>query len=562
MVDDVEAEYIREVMKRRRSSKELRMPAAMALGDSGVPEFQARLLALRMAVKDYELPMQLAYDELEDLAANTERVKSVIEKNMTLLTVQMRKRNFRYYKSAFLAWIFYVQRKLARRVAMRNARDYALRRRLGRAFDAWHICWLRMHKFKKLQLSAQNLLRRHSLKRIWRAWSSLVKKRLREDEKRWREKQLVRDLNVRQRGCVRQRAVNAIKRRRLHQAFFAFKIGLEILKDTRSRRNHIFYIVTRRKVAVGFKLWERYPRKRERDLRVIQRRQRRVAQDCIWTWDDETSFLKFRRRRMRRCRLSIAFEMWRLFISRKMKYDTIATRIIRARLKRYFTDLREICLEEIWKRRTCERARRKCTHLRTRWFFEAWITYMQIQLQERSYQIEEYAAVLENENQKTRSECDRMGRIIDTGEWDQQRIVELDQASLILNGEKEALLKLAARLEGEHKEAMDYQRRQEQEINTLKNEMLGCNYLRKNKLLVKGASSFNSVLRAVKSEAIKEGVNPEVVKSIDEKCMDQVIVFPDGDLRVRPIRKYDKGKWKLRPEATTSTNSSEDSFDS
>lgn len=45
--------------------------------------------ALRRAVQENEMPMRLAYEQLDELAANADRVKFAIEKNRSLLTLQV-----------------------------------------------------------------------------------------------------------------------------------------------------------------------------------------------------------------------------------------------------------------------------------------------------------------------------------------------------------------------------------------------------------------------------------------------------------------------------------------
>ncbi|EFJ06484.1 hypothetical protein SELMODRAFT_430644 [Selaginella moellendorffii] len=483
---DIEGEYITDLMKKRRSNKENQIRDAMQqgiLGSSGVPDFHARLLALRLAVQDYELPMQLAYDELDELAANAERVRSAIEKNMTLLTIQFKdeKKQSKIYEICF----------------------YGIDTTQGK-------------KNCKKQ-SAEKFLRRHNIARIWRAWRSLVKRRQREDERHRREKQLVRDLQVKQRECIGRRAVNAIRRRRLQRVLFAFKVGVQISRAVDERRDHIFYLLLRRKAALAFKFWQRYPANRMKlhfqdigkgeyknvDLRVHS------DYGCV-SWcrnQDMTQFLSD----------------WSdpAYEGNLMSYMKFAWR--RSGKVGPVNALKE----------------------------NAWICYMQVQSHKRMLKVEEHVAILEKENQRTRTEYDRLGRIVDTGEWDQQRVLELEQARHVLSGERNALTKLIGRLEREHAMAVKYQNQQEQEIKLLKDQMLNSNFVHRNKLLVRGASSFNSVVRAVKSEVLKKGVNPEVIYSVDRMAMDQVSVFPDGDLHIQPLNKFDRRKWMHRESTDT-----------
>ncbi|EFJ05982.1 hypothetical protein SELMODRAFT_431104 [Selaginella moellendorffii] len=476
---DIEGEYITDLMKKRRSNKENQICDAMQqgiLGSSGVPDFHARLLALRLAVQDYELPMQLAYDELDELAANAERVRSAIEKNMTLLTIQFKdeKKQSKIYEICF-----------------------------------YGIDTTQAKKNCKKQ-SAEKFLRRHNIARIWRAWRSLVKRRQREDERHRREKQLVRDLQVKQRECIGRRAVNAIRRRRLQRVLFAFKVGVQISRAVDERRDHIFYLLLRRKAALAFKFWQRYPANRMKlHFRDIGKGEYknvdlRVHSDygCV-SWCRNQDMTQFS-------------SDWSdpAYGGNLMSY-----------------------MKFVWRR---SGKGGPVNALKEN-----------VQSHKRMLKVEEHVAILEKENQRTRTEYDRLGRIVDTGEWDQQRVLELEQARHVLSGERNALTKLVGRLEREHAMAMKYQNQQEQEIKLLKDQMLNSNFVHRNKLLVRGASSFNSVVRAVKSEVLKKGVNPEVIYSIDRMAMDQVSVFPDGDLHIQPLNKFDRRKWMHRDSTDT-----------
>ncbi|KAJ7297869.1 hypothetical protein O6H91_Y031700 [Diphasiastrum complanatum] len=160
--------------------------------------------------------------------------------------------------------------------------------------------------------------------------------------------------------------------------------------------------------------------------------------------------------------------------------------------------------------------------------------------------LQNYVTVIEKENERTRAECNRLARIVDSGEWDKQRISDLEHASQLLSGERDALTKLIGRLQRQNSSAVEQQQQQEDDIRNLKDQILGNNFMNRNKMLVKGASSFNSVVRAIKSDVLKKGVDPELLYSIDKMSMDQVSVFPDGEIRVKPLSKFDKGKWNSR----------------
>jgi hypothetical protein len=45
---------------------------------------------LQKSVRDHELPLRIAYEQLDELAANADKVKTAIEKNRTILNKQVK----------------------------------------------------------------------------------------------------------------------------------------------------------------------------------------------------------------------------------------------------------------------------------------------------------------------------------------------------------------------------------------------------------------------------------------------------------------------------------------
>lgn len=58
--------------------------------------------------------------------------------------------------------------------------------------------------------------------------------------------------------------------------------------------------------------------------------------------------------------------------------------------------------------------------------------------------------------------------------------------------------------------------------------------------MVKGGSSFNGLVRAMKTDVIESGVvmrRPELLYDIDKLSMDRISVFADGELNVQAMRR-------------------------
>eukprot|EP00210_Caulerpa_lentillifera_P000651 g628.t1 len=167
---------------------------------------------------------------------------------------------------------------------------------------------------------------------------------------------------------------------------------------------------------------------------------------------------------------------------------------------------------------------------------------------------------LETENLKLRSDNERFVRLIDSGEWGRGRIQELKQvpwflrfaigvfcvlqAGDVLRLERDALQELVRNLKTDLEIVQNAKTNQEKELRKFKDNIAAggsTSAIDRNKLLVKGASSFNALVRALKQDLIENrSRTPEhgvVGFEVDKLSMDRVHVFPDGELKIEAVRK-------------------------
>lgn len=92
--------------------------------------------------------------------------------------------------------------------------------------------------------------------------------------------------------------------------------------------------------------------------------------------------------------------------------------------------------------------------------------------QKKVQQVEKFATAAEKENEKLRSDNERLSTIIDTGDWNKERAHEMKATQEVLSTERVALTKLIGRLQRQHQSALDQQDQQEQEIKQLKGQLV------------------------------------------------------------------------------------------
>lgn len=112
-----------------------------------------------------------------------------------------------------------------------------------------------------------------------------------------------------------------------------------------------------------------------------------------------------------------------------------------------------------------------------------------------------------------------------------------------MRSERDAVMELIEKLGREHESIKLEKAAQEEEFRRMKSKILSggsTSPAARNRMLVKGASSYNSLVRALKQDLIdrKAAVrDPTIMVEIDKLAMDKVHVFPDGELKIEAFRK-------------------------
>ncbi|KAL2622577.1 hypothetical protein R1flu_002782 [Riccia fluitans] len=441
----MEKEDVKKMLRRLGRSED---SEGSAYGSASSGSFDDSILNRRSiktlqssVIRDHDIPMKIAYEQLEELAANAEKVKYAIEKNRNLLNVQVRKSNARYLRAAFTAW--------------------------------------------RLQLEWQKTKRRDMewAKGRWR--KSLLSKALKESRTRQRSRSL-------------QSTFTAWKSTK--EGGFGDRVGKDLTTDD-------FY----------------------------KKRSKNIVALALAAWQGAISSKKQGEEYLKRVRLSLDKQL----------------------LGSAFDAFVDGCQESKRMHSREKRASLKMDSRRLKKYFDAWVCFMQVQAQRKMIRLQEHIVEVEKENDRVRQENQRLTHVIDSGDWGRKRIAELLQAGKILSGERDALTRLLGRMQRQHGFALTQQKLHEEEMQELKHQILSNKPHMRNKLLVKGASSFNSLMKAMKDDVLKNGTDPELLYTIDKLAMDEVTVFPDGDLHVKNMTNFDKGKggWPARQESPGVHNS-------
>ncbi|PNH01101.1 hypothetical protein TSOC_013030, partial [Tetrabaena socialis] len=243
--------------------------------------------------------------------------------------------------------------------------------------------------------------------------------------------------------------------------------------------------------------------------------------------------------------LAKGWNSWRAYVEHRRYIKKVVNRWKnphKARALRAWVDRTQ------WKKRMKVILQRVAVRLTKRTLIMAWEAWWQA-IQDRKIgdqlttkeQLVVTVKELREENERLRRDNERFVRLIDSGEWGRGRVAELVSAGEILKGERDALLKLIQGLRREYEAVQHAKVAQEDEMLALKDRMLLGGAAR-NRMLVKGGSSFNALVRAMKQDLVEGGTgaqaaarDPNLLYQVDKLSLDQVTVYPDGELNVQAV---------------------------
>eukprot|EP00249_Psilotum_nudum_P030690 c43596_g1_i1 orf=164-1183(+) len=254
--------------------------------------------------------------------------------------------------------------------------------------------------------------------------------------------------------------------------------------------------------------------------RAVNKMKNRHLSRCFNAWRHKDFFFEYCRRRILKRRLAATLSAWISWWKTEQEKKSALSRMEWKRLWRYFKKFVDGCMLQKWRRSMKKKSIEKLLHCKVRRVFQMWICFVQAKAQKKMLKLQDYVATIEKENQRSRSECDRLARILDTGEWGKQQLSEILQARDVLSEEREALTKLIDHLQQQQSLVLEQQKKNEEGMRQLKDQILG--------------------------NALKRGVEPDFLYALDKMSMDKVSIFPDGEMRVKSLSTMEKGKWIAR----------------
>ena len=514
-----------------------------------------------------DLPSRLAFEQLNTLSGITAKMQRAILHNKEAFQRRVAVTYKLTLRQTFIAWQAAVAATAAREGRVAQAQARLARSLLSRRFFAWRYVAGLTDPTIRMKNKAKILLARGIRRRVFGEWFAYVQEESYRDEKKRLERAFKGMQHVR-RGCyarmvaifAKQRlwratthwsrwaAHSASKRRAEETAlthlnrtlarktFAAFrsdlawkhwkKDALDVHGETIAKLRSFVL----RGALVGWKAEAKRLRgKAEREVRATRHRETAAARLHLAAWSFAAASARHFRvlsRQWQRRKISKAFWAWIDVQSRQAERDIAVLR------------------------RNASIRRRKLADAFYA-FCDAIVDAKNVREGTTPEAMEATIAQLMQDNAKLRAENARYAKFVDTSDLGRGRMRELSDAVTTLQSEKNELKDLVGLLRQDY-EAMSrgegpmagagggplagggggYQQRQRVATESA---------LQRNKMLVKGGSSFNALIRALKQDLV-DSRRPKVkmgdenlLYEVDRLSLDEVTVMPDGELKVKAI---------------------------
>ncbi|GLC35838.1 hypothetical protein PLESTB_000499600 [Pleodorina starrii] len=506
-----------------------------------------------MGIAD-DLPNRFALEHLNALAGMASKVQAAIEHNRKVFAKRVRMEDKAVMKKAFDAWRAARYGSLAKQQLLRRAIARLQRGTLSRAFQAWKDKFHLVDKFLAMRRKVTATINRGRMKRAFLEWRHLC-------EDRWWKNQLAaRDAQIhameRKIEGFEKRPIVVIRRRKLYALMEAwFNASIE---RRRKRLRRLKAVMHWRNMSYikAWNSWRAFVEVRVRRRNLLRKaaaRMRNIGLVSAWNkWSEAVLAAREEAAKMNRAlrhwtnaTAARAWNQWWSWVLYRREYKIIINRWknpMKARALRGWIAMVD------WRKRMrviLQRAAIRLTKKQLVLAWEAWWRAIEERKMEETLTTKEQLIVsvkeLREENERLRRDNERFVRLIDSGEWGRGRVAELVSAGEILKGERDALLKLIQSLRREYEAVQSAKSAQEEEMRALKERMLLGGAAR-NRMLVKGGSSFNALVRAMKQDLVEGGPggqaaarDPNLLYQVDKLSLDQVTVFPDGELNVQAV---------------------------
>ncbi|KAL3152452.1 hypothetical protein ABBQ32_001497 [Trebouxia sp. C0010 RCD-2024] len=511
-----------------------------------------------------DLPMRLAAEQLHALAGMSQKVQEAIVHSQKTFEHQHLLAGRALLRKVVKGWQGIKQRHVNKQQVLQRAIQRMRRSELSRCFYLWKDRFGEVDDYARKRRKCEVMIRQGLVRRVFGEWQRLCQ------ERDWKTQLATRDNEIkrmdREYRKLESRPIYLMAKKRLRRVVQEWQAVADAKKASRQQLAAVQKSADHKVMRKAWLSWQRGSK---------QQHQRKL-------------FFKRTCQRLAKLRLQRMFHQWGHLVGAKLQKQANAAHIasyhrqklqakawnrwrqyhIRAQKRKRALTKGHVSLMgpafRAWMARACMMHKVKAVaktnahkHLQRllsgafRGWSQAADKMCQQTLADGYEQLASQVGGMKAENERLRRDNERFVRLIDSGEWGRGRVAELTQAGELMQSERDALLKLIQSLRHEYEAVQAAKLGQESEIQGLKEKMVLGGAAR-NRMLIKGGSSFNALVRALKQDVVTGAAptttaNEKLMYEVDKLSMDHVQVFPDGELNVQAAASRDTSPSFVRP---------------
>ena len=484
-----------------------------------------------------DLPIKMAFEHLSSLAGMSAKVQDAITMSKNLFQRRMDRMDRGVLHKAWRGWLMVQLGFQKKKNVLRRAVAKMRRRKMYGAFYAWWESHSRAKKVGTMGTAARVVVTNGMKRRTFQAWRAKTADA--------RRQTIMANHTASLREEFLERLVEVGLRQLVHKRMRKAWSGFEQFADARrGRRNKMRQALARALRGCESRAFQRWVEQTEKAhmgralvKRAVGRMSRGKLARCFEQWHAAE-------RHKKRCLMKIAkgaqaraFAKWRANIALRHKVQRLVVRWAeRGKVAAFAGWATAADLKREQKAR-CDAilARVMRRGMRNAWKQWCWV------VEDATGCSMDHVRALKDQNARLRRDNERFVRLVDSGEWGRGRIEELTEAGRVLRDERRQLEELIKNIKSEKEGFVKDAMMQAQEARGLKDRLVSGNFLQRNKMTVRGGSSFNTIQRVLKQDLLETGAaarNPQALRAykVDRLAMNKVSVFSDGEINVQATR--------------------------
>ena len=296
-----------------------------------------------------------------------------------------------------------------------------------------------------------------------------------------------------------------LRHKMMRRAWSGFDCFAEVRRGRRNRMRQAIARATHGQLSRAFNRWDEQATNRRRQRALVKRAIARMSKGklarCFDKWREAD-------RHKKRCLMKVAkgtqaraWAKWRSNMTLLRKAHITMGRWKERTLWTAFKGWEGAADLKREQKRRCEFILQRMLRrgMRSAWRQWCWV------VEDATGCSMDHVRALKDQNARLRRDNERFVRLVDSGEWGRGRVEELNEAGRVLREERRQLEELIKNIKSEKDGFVKDAMMQAQEARGLKDRLVSGNFVQRNKLTVRGGSSFNTIQRVLKQDMLDSG---------------------------------------------------------